>query len=170
MPWLTDIAAALILFIFAVTSSSDVGWGSARVLAPLIISIFMVVAFFLWEARIPFERAAVYVPTHCGGSARTLTVPPYQASPNMVPAQLRRALRRVAHTILLVEHGHYDILSALAAGLRMVCAEICRSHVRLFSFRILGGDFAFLMRGAMQDSHRRRRAAHVLHRPCRALG
>ena len=77
MPWLTDIAAALILFIFAVTSSSDVGWGSARVLAPLIISIFMVVAFFLWEARIPFERAAVYVPTHRGGSARTLTVPPY---------------------------------------------------------------------------------------------
>ncbi|KAI0919870.1 hypothetical protein AcV5_001822 [Taiwanofungus camphoratus] len=53
------LTAALILFIFALTSGSTDGWGSAMVLAPLIISIFMVVGFFYYETRIPPSRAAV---------------------------------------------------------------------------------------------------------------
>lgn len=53
------LTAALVLFIFAVTSGDDAGWSSAEVLAPLIISVFMVVFFFFWETRIPPERAAV---------------------------------------------------------------------------------------------------------------
>ncbi len=53
--------AALILFIFAVTSGSTAGWGSAMVLAPLIIAVFMVVGFFFYEKTIPPENAAVYV-------------------------------------------------------------------------------------------------------------
>jgi len=55
----TDLTIAIILFIFAVTSASTTGWASARVLAPLIISIFMVVLFFVWETRVPSTVAAV---------------------------------------------------------------------------------------------------------------
>ncbi|OBZ65921.1 hypothetical protein A0H81_14087 [Grifola frondosa] len=55
----TILTAALILFIFAITSAADAGWASAQVLAPLIISIFMVVGFFIWEARTLPENAAV---------------------------------------------------------------------------------------------------------------
>ena len=52
-------AAALILFIFAVTSGTTDGWGSAAVIAPLIIAVFMVAGFFYFETRIPAERAAI---------------------------------------------------------------------------------------------------------------
>ncbi|EGO18976.1 hypothetical protein SERLADRAFT_358714 [Serpula lacrymans var. lacrymans S7.9] len=50
---------ALILFIFAVTSGSIDGWGSAAVIAPLVISAFLLLAFFLWEARLPESHAAL---------------------------------------------------------------------------------------------------------------
>ncbi|KZT01861.1 MFS general substrate transporter [Laetiporus sulphureus 93-53] len=53
------LTAALILFIFAVTSGSASGWGSATVIAPLVISVLMVVAFFYYETRIPVSTAAV---------------------------------------------------------------------------------------------------------------
>jgi hypothetical protein len=53
------ITAALILFVYAVTSGSVTGWGSANVLAPLIISIAMVVAFFVYEALIDPELASL---------------------------------------------------------------------------------------------------------------
>ncbi|KAK7681756.1 hypothetical protein QCA50_015103 [Cerrena zonata] len=53
------LTAALILFIFAVTSGSSSGWASAGVLVPLIISVFMVVGFFVYETKIPAEVAAV---------------------------------------------------------------------------------------------------------------
>lgn len=49
----------MILFIFAVTSGSISGWGSAFALAPLLISLAMVVGFFFYETRIPAEVAAV---------------------------------------------------------------------------------------------------------------
>ena len=41
------------------TSGSTTGWGSAGVLAPLIISVLMIVGFFYYETRIPVERAAI---------------------------------------------------------------------------------------------------------------
>jgi hypothetical protein len=41
---------AVILFIFAVTSGSTKGWGSAYVLAPLIISPITFTIFLWWEA------------------------------------------------------------------------------------------------------------------------
>ncbi|EKM51218.1 uncharacterized protein PHACADRAFT_263243 [Phanerochaete carnosa HHB-10118-sp] len=53
------LTAALILFIFAVTSGSAAGWGTAGVIAPLVISIFGVVGFFVYEKRIPANTAAV---------------------------------------------------------------------------------------------------------------
>ncbi|KAI0740199.1 MFS general substrate transporter [Earliella scabrosa] len=53
------LTVALILFIFAVTSGTTEGWGSAAVLAPLIISIFLVAGFFYYETTIPANRAAI---------------------------------------------------------------------------------------------------------------
>jgi hypothetical protein len=50
---------ALILFIFAVTSGAAKGWGSAYVLAPLIISIAIAAIFLWWEARIPQADAVM---------------------------------------------------------------------------------------------------------------
>lgn len=57
--------AALILFIFAITSGSADGWATAEVLVPLIVSIFMVVGFFYYETRIPVATAAMCVFGHC---------------------------------------------------------------------------------------------------------
>ncbi|KAI0070062.1 MFS general substrate transporter, partial [Panus rudis PR-1116 ss-1] len=53
------LTAALILFIFALTSGSTSGWATARVLAPLVISVFMVAGFFYYETCIPADVAAV---------------------------------------------------------------------------------------------------------------
>ncbi|KAI0667389.1 MFS general substrate transporter [Trametes maxima] len=53
------LTAALILLIFAITSGSSSGWGSAGVLAPLVISVVMVAAFFYYETTIPVDKAAI---------------------------------------------------------------------------------------------------------------
>ena len=53
------LTASFILFIFAMTEGSAAGWGSARVLAPLIISICLIVAFLFYETRVPEAKAAV---------------------------------------------------------------------------------------------------------------
>ncbi|KAI0667392.1 MFS general substrate transporter [Trametes maxima] len=53
------LTAALVLFIFAITSGTTSGWGSAGVLAPLVISVVMVVAFFYYETTIPADKAAI---------------------------------------------------------------------------------------------------------------
>ncbi|KAF7305558.1 MFS general substrate transporter [Mycena chlorophos] len=48
-----------ILLVFAVTSGSIDGWNSARVLVPLVLSIILVISFFLWESRLQDSHAAV---------------------------------------------------------------------------------------------------------------
>lgn len=53
------ITFAIVLFVYAVTSGPIDGWGSANTLAPLIISIALGAAFFVYEARIPEEMAAL---------------------------------------------------------------------------------------------------------------
>ncbi|KAF8580291.1 MFS general substrate transporter [Ramaria rubella] len=55
----TILCAALLLFVFAVTSGSTDGWGIGKVIAPLIISILLFPVFLLWEARLPNLLAAV---------------------------------------------------------------------------------------------------------------
>ena len=55
------LIAALVLFNYAVTSGSQFGWGSVKVLGPLIISIFMLAGFFYYETRIPPSTAAMCV-------------------------------------------------------------------------------------------------------------
>ena len=54
------------LFVFAVTSSANVGWADSEVLTPLMISVFMLAGFFVWEARVPVQDAAMYVPLITG--------------------------------------------------------------------------------------------------------
>jgi hypothetical protein len=51
--------AALILFIFAVTQGSNNSWGTAGVIAPLVISIFVFIAFFTYEWWIDENKAAL---------------------------------------------------------------------------------------------------------------
>lgn len=51
--------AALILLIFALTEAGNGGWARAIVLAPLIISIALIAAFFTWEAHINPDKAAL---------------------------------------------------------------------------------------------------------------
>ncbi|KAG8766136.1 hypothetical protein FRC16_007762, partial [Serendipita sp. 398] len=53
------LTIAVILFIFAVTSGSTEGWGTAYVLCPLIISIAVLGVFLWWEARIPADDAVM---------------------------------------------------------------------------------------------------------------
>jgi MFS family permease len=47
----TIFLVAVILFIFAVTSGSTKGWGSAYVLTPLVISLVIVAVFLWWETH-----------------------------------------------------------------------------------------------------------------------
>lgn len=54
-----SLLVALVLLIFAVTQGSQTGWGTAGVIAPLVISIVMIVAFFIYEKMIPEDIAAV---------------------------------------------------------------------------------------------------------------
>lgn len=51
--------AALILFIFAITTASVEKWGEAKVIVPLIISVFVMLGFFLYEAWLPEWYAAL---------------------------------------------------------------------------------------------------------------
>ncbi|KAG6813631.1 hypothetical protein H0H87_009011, partial [Tephrocybe sp. NHM501043] len=51
--------AGLVLFIFGVTTGSVNGWNTARCLTPFIISLFLIAAFFIWEARLPEDMAAI---------------------------------------------------------------------------------------------------------------
>jgi hypothetical protein len=53
------LTVAIILFIYGVTSGPTNGWSSPNFLAPLLISIAMLVAFFFYENSIPEWRAAL---------------------------------------------------------------------------------------------------------------
>ena len=53
------LSVALVLFIYAVTSGSADGWATPGVLAPLVVSILLIVGFFYWETLIPTEKAAM---------------------------------------------------------------------------------------------------------------
>ncbi|KAI0654324.1 MFS general substrate transporter [Cubamyces menziesii] len=53
------LTAALILFIFAITSGTTSGWGSPSVIAPLVIAVLMVAGFFYYETTLPVDKAAI---------------------------------------------------------------------------------------------------------------
>ncbi|KAF8645737.1 hypothetical protein AX16_007605 [Volvariella volvacea WC 439] len=53
------LTISLVLFIFAITSGSVDGWRTAAVITNLILGVLLMVAFFVWEAKIPEENAAL---------------------------------------------------------------------------------------------------------------
>jgi predicted MFS family arabinose efflux permease len=53
------LTSALILLIYSLTTGPENGWATGGTLAPLIISLLMVVVFFFYETRIPEESAAL---------------------------------------------------------------------------------------------------------------
>ncbi|EUC54872.1 MFS general substrate transporter [Rhizoctonia solani AG-3 Rhs1AP] len=53
------LTVGMILFIYALTTGSVAGWKEAGVLTPLFVSVALVIAFFLWEARIDENNAAL---------------------------------------------------------------------------------------------------------------
>ncbi|KZT34695.1 MFS general substrate transporter [Sistotremastrum suecicum HHB10207 ss-3] len=55
----TILTAALILLIFGFTSGTTHSWTTAIVLVPVILSFFLLIAFFWYETRIPEDSAAL---------------------------------------------------------------------------------------------------------------
>ncbi|KAN0078474.1 Major facilitator superfamily domain containing protein [Tylopilus felleus] len=55
------LMAALVLFIFAVTSGSANGWETVIVLVPLFLSVLLLGVFFAWEAQVPEDYASLCV-------------------------------------------------------------------------------------------------------------
>ncbi|EJC99629.1 MFS general substrate transporter [Fomitiporia mediterranea MF3/22] len=56
---ITSLTIALILFIFAVTQGSIDGWGNAKVITPLVVSVVLAAFFGFWESKIPEKFASV---------------------------------------------------------------------------------------------------------------
>jgi MFS family permease len=59
IPGVAALTAAVIVLIYALTAAPADGWGSAGVIAPLVLSIVTVAAFFFWEKRLPIHKAAI---------------------------------------------------------------------------------------------------------------
>ncbi|KAF8599784.1 MFS general substrate transporter [Ceratobasidium sp. AG-I] len=53
------LIAAIVLFVYALTTGSVTGWKSGGVLAPFFVSIALFVAFFVWETRVDEANAAL---------------------------------------------------------------------------------------------------------------
>ena len=53
------LTAALILFIYAVTTGANARWDSVAVIVPILVAVGLFVAFFVYEARIPPEGASL---------------------------------------------------------------------------------------------------------------
>ena len=98
-----SLPAAVILFIFAVTSGSIQGWATAYVLAPLIISVLLLIAFFVWEAHIDENDAAMYVlpsPFHLAQMLMFFL----QSAIAMETSECTSPRGRCLTTLLLVDH------------------------------------------------------------------
>ncbi|KAG8720151.1 hypothetical protein FRC09_010038 [Ceratobasidium sp. 395] len=55
----STLTAAIILFVYALTTGSVSPWASAGVLVPLFVAVALVVAFFVWETRVDEKNAAL---------------------------------------------------------------------------------------------------------------
>ncbi len=53
------LTAALVLFIFALTTGSNGKWNTVGVIVPLVIAVFLFFSFFYYETRIPEESASL---------------------------------------------------------------------------------------------------------------
>ncbi|KAG6917175.1 hypothetical protein DXG01_003611 [Tephrocybe rancida] len=59
VPGVVAFTGSIILLIFALSQAPIVGWGTARVLAPLVVAVTMMVGFFLWQTRLHDEHALI---------------------------------------------------------------------------------------------------------------
>ncbi|GAB1522708.1 hypothetical protein RhiTH_005830 [Rhizoctonia solani] len=66
------LIAAIVLFVYALTTGSVSGWRSGGVLAPFFVSIALFLAFFFWEARVDEANAALSPPAHVIPSTASL--------------------------------------------------------------------------------------------------
>lgn len=53
------LTAALVLLVYSLTQGSNKKWAEGGVLAPLIISIFLIVGFFYYETLLPTDMTSV---------------------------------------------------------------------------------------------------------------
>lgn len=123
-------SAGLVLFIFGVTAGSVNGWTSARCLAPLIVSVFPMTAFFFWEARLPEEQAAMYVSTrnYCH---RAHIIP--QSSKSLASEKLHGPCCGICdYALLVVWSCAIHVLMGLAKRLSLVSHNYCPSFVSSF--------------------------------------
>ncbi|TCD70034.1 hypothetical protein EIP91_005286 [Steccherinum ochraceum] len=59
IPGVFFLTSSIILLIFAFSQAPTVGWATARVLAPLIISVALILAFLWWQTRLPEDTALI---------------------------------------------------------------------------------------------------------------
>lgn len=59
IPGVVLMMGALICFILSLTQGPIDGWKAASFIAPMIISVFLAVGFFVWEAKIPARTAVL---------------------------------------------------------------------------------------------------------------
>ena len=55
----SGFTAGFLLFIYGLTTAPEKGWESPQVLAPIIISIFMIAGFMYYETVIPEDQACL---------------------------------------------------------------------------------------------------------------
>ncbi|THU86518.1 MFS general substrate transporter [Dendrothele bispora CBS 962.96] len=58
-PGVFSLTASIILLIFAFSQAPTVGWGTARVLAPLIVALLVLCIFFFWQTRLSDQSALI---------------------------------------------------------------------------------------------------------------
>lgn len=104
-------------------------------LAPLIISIAMIVAFFYYETRIPPSIAAVYV-CQLFSQDILLTIR-VQPSTDMVPAEFCCPLWCRSPAVSLVDHLLYDLYDFMANRVPLVCHFDRVTYVSICSY-VLG--------------------------------
>ncbi|TFK67273.1 MFS general substrate transporter [Pluteus cervinus] len=60
-PGVFIMTSAIILLIFALSDAPKIGWVTARVLTPLILSILMICVFFWWQTKLSDDHALIPV-------------------------------------------------------------------------------------------------------------
>ncbi|KAF9043112.1 major facilitator superfamily domain-containing protein [Panaeolus papilionaceus] len=141
-------AACLILFIFSLTSSSLEGWTSAQTLAPLVISLLAVLAFFAWEAHLPESYAALPPKIWRYGNVKILTavsLVPFMWLGSIFP--LYSWLWETVYHWSAIKCGIHFLPIALASPVGLMIATYLQAKFPLKNVNILG--FVLLVTGTI---------------------
>ena len=109
LPGVSLITAAMVLFVYAVTSGPASGWGTANVIAPLIISIALAVAFFIVEYYLPKDMAALRV-SYLYLTDRTLIYVYLQSTGHLVLSEFRYSCRDWFASLFVVGFAYVCLL------------------------------------------------------------